>query len=271
MASTTEQLVVWDNRQQISFRVGRQRLFGMLHLPLTGLPAPAVVVCHGLAGDKNGRYRFYVLLAQRLAQMGIGCLRFDYRGCGDSEGLFSQVTVASQLADAVAATEWIQEHPSIDGKRLAVLGRSFGGLVAILTARKTRAFRSICLWSAVFDGGPWRHLWDKVADGSLTPEQCDAALNFNGQQASLALFRELFDVDMPQELAALCDIPMLHIHGAKDPKVDISHADHYKECREGSVAPSHFIRLPEGDHEISNIHEREEALEATLEWFRQTL
>lgn len=271
-SDTTEEIFPQvDRREQVTFKVGQQRLFGMLHLPLLGLPAPAVLICHGLAGDKTGRYRFYVHLAQRLAERGIACLRFDCRGSGDSEGDFHRVTVTSLVDDAIGATHYLQQHPSIDSARLGILGRSFGALVAVLAARRSQAFRTFCLWSALFDGAPWRDLWQQLLDGSLPPEKSDTALSFNGQKAGLPLFEELFRVDMPAELTHLDTLPLLHIHGVKDMRVDISHADRYEKCRRSSQTPSHFIRLPQGDHELSNLSEREEALEATLEWFRQTL
>jgi dipeptidyl aminopeptidase/acylaminoacyl peptidase len=260
-----------DERHPVTLRVGQQQIFGMLHLPLTGLPAPAVLICHGLAGDKYGRYRVYVRLAEELAQRGIASLRFDYRGCGDSEGSFEQVTVESQLEDALAATQFLQQHQKIDSQRLGIFGRSFGGLIAALCARQSKAFRSLCLWSAVFNGDPWRHLWQQLEKGMLTAEQLQQTLNFNGYSACRTLFEQLLAIDMQQTMKGLTDVPMLHIHGVKDTRVTITHADNYAECRRESLAPSSFIRLPEGDHEFTQPNEREEALEATIEWMRQTL
>ncbi len=260
-----------DERIPLEFRVGHQRLFGMLHLPLIERPVPAVLICHGLAGDKCGRYRSYVTIAKMLAQQGIACFRFDYRGSGDSEGDFSQVTVDSQIEDSIAAAMLLKNHPHIDSQRLGILGRSFGGLIATQCAVKTKIFHSICLWSAVFNGESWRSLWFQATQGLLSPEKYTEAMSINGQIANVKLWEQLFQVDTLSAVKNLTNIPLLHIHGEKDTRVDISHADAYQSSRKESQALTQFIRLPESDHDFSNPWEREEAFDASVEWFRQTL
>ncbi|MFA6915775.1 MAG: alpha/beta fold hydrolase [Parachlamydiales bacterium] len=260
-----------DERHPIQFKVGHQNLFGMMHMPLIGQKVPAVLICHGLGGDKNGRYRAYVILARMLAENGIACMRFDYRGCGDSEGEFSQVTLSSQVEDAIAASHFLQHYPGIDNTRLGIFGRSFGGLIAVHAAAKTKAFCSIGLWSAVFNGEPWREIWEQAQMGTLPQEHYNAAMTVNGHIVDVQLWKELFMSDTSGSLGHLHDIPLLHIHGEKDGRVSVSQADEYHKIREAAQAPNHFLRLKESDHDFSNIWEREEAFESTLDWFRQTL
>lgn len=261
-----------DERHPITFKVGHQNLFGMVHLPLAATQKiPAVLICHGLGGDKNGRYRAYVILARMLAEHGIACLRFDYRGCGDSEGEFNQVTLHSQVEDSVAATHFLQQYPQIDSTRLGIFGRSFGGLVAVHTAAKTKAFNSIGLWSAVYNGEPWREIWEQAQMGTLPQEHYNAAMTVNGHTVDVQLWQELFQSDINGSLGELKTIPMLHIHGERDSRVSFTQADEYRKARETAQAPNHFIRLKESDHDFSNVWEREEAFESTVDWFRQTL
>lgn len=260
-----------DERFPITFMVGHLRLFGMFHLPFTEGPVPAVLICSGLNGDKVGRNRAYVTIAGMLAQRGIASFRFDYRGCGDSEGEFSQVTVDTQVEDALAAFQMVKNHPRINSQRLGIIGRSFGGLIAVQSAAKLEAFRSICLWAPVFNGEPWATLWKLGNEGKLTPQEYEEVMSVNGHMANIDLWLQLFQTDTTSAMQKLSEIPLLHIHGEKDSRVDVSHAEMFAQTRKTSDAVSNFIRLPESDHEFNNRWEREEALEATVEWFRQTL
>lgn len=61
-------------------------LFGWLHLPEGGEARGAVLLCPTMGIEAvNTRYA-YMYLADRLADAGLACLRFDYDGTGDSAG-----------------------------------------------------------------------------------------------------------------------------------------------------------------------------------------
>ena len=90
-----------EEKEPVVFEIEGQKLFAVMHLPLHHHHLlPGVLMCHGLAGNKTGRYRLYVHLARELARLGIASLRVDFRGCGDSDGEFSDATVSGFLKDA---------------------------------------------------------------------------------------------------------------------------------------------------------------------------
>ena len=60
-------------------------------------------------------------------------LRFSMRGCGDSEGEFARVICLEQVEDTRNALSFLASHPAVDPKRIAVVGSSFGGAVAVYT------------------------------------------------------------------------------------------------------------------------------------------
>ena len=61
------------------------QLVGLLSLPEPALDVGVVVVVGG-PQYRPGSHRQFVYLSRSLANEGIACLRFDYRGMGDSEG-----------------------------------------------------------------------------------------------------------------------------------------------------------------------------------------
>ncbi|WP_335991423.1 alpha/beta hydrolase family protein [Glycomyces sp. MUSA5-2] len=120
-------------------------LRGVLHLP-TAPNAPAVALCHGFGGNRAEFGYTFVRLAERLAARGVAACRFDFAGCGDSDGDFADLTVSDQVAQALAVLDALAAHPAVDPDRLSLMGMSLGGLTAQLAAAK-RPVRSLALWA----------------------------------------------------------------------------------------------------------------------------
>src|SRR5262249_949470 len=153
-----------------------QKIFGVIHRPLNVKKSPFVLMCHGLGGHKVGKGRLYVHLAEKLVSVGIGALRIDFRGSGDSEGDFSQMTIDSEVSDALVALNYLKNDPLIDSERIALFGRSFGGVVAILAAQRFSQIKSIVLWAPVFGSEQWKEKWLKVHAAPISPEQRNSLL-----------------------------------------------------------------------------------------------
>src|SRR3989454_8833275 len=87
------------------------------------------VLCHGFLSNKNSKTN--QALTALLPPQGIGTFRFDFFGQGESEGPFEQITVSLAVWQALAGFDLM----SFKGYRnLALVGSSFGGLVALLAA-----------------------------------------------------------------------------------------------------------------------------------------
>src|SRR5262250_2590427 len=71
--------------ERVSFMSDKLRLSGVLHLPEPrGEKLAAFLVLHGFGSNKDGGGGKAV--ARMLTGLGYAALRFDFRGCGESEG-----------------------------------------------------------------------------------------------------------------------------------------------------------------------------------------
>lgn len=260
-----------EEREPVILYNQGQKIFGVLHRPLNAAKSPVVLMCHGLGGHKVGKGRLYVSLAEMLSTLGIGTLRIDFRGSGDSEGEFSAMTIDSEVSDALTALNYLKNSQFIDSERIAIFGRSFGGVVAVMAAKRFGSIKSIALWAPVFGCEQWKEKWMKAHANPMGPELRNNLLDIEGMRPGYSFFEQLFTLKLGESLQDLAEIPLFHVHGEKDSIVDLSHAHRFKEARNHAPAKTKFRLLPLSDHDFSDYKERQSALEETAEWFAMTL
>ena len=93
-----------------------------------------VLFCHGNAGNIS-----YLLdVAAGAHALGLGCLLFDYRGYGQSDGVPSE---EGTYRDAAAAWDYLVAEAGVPPERIVVIGRSLGGPIAAWLAREKQPGR----------------------------------------------------------------------------------------------------------------------------------
>ncbi|MFR9730102.1 alpha/beta fold hydrolase [Saccharopolyspora sp. MS10] len=115
---------------------GRERIQidATLYSP-AATPAPAIVIAHGLGGDKTSAAD----QAQELARRGFTVLTYSARGFGRSSGRIALNAVEYEVADAQQVVSWLARQPEVqrdgDGDpRVGVTGESYGGALSLLLA-----------------------------------------------------------------------------------------------------------------------------------------
>lgn len=116
---------------------GGWTLRGDLHLP-NRTPAPLVVLLHKAAGDRQ----IYRDLAARLAADGIGSLRVDLRGHGESlnQGRFvpgqTHEILKGTDRDVAAVWRFVRATPGVDTSRLGMVSGSYSSEAAAIAGRE---------------------------------------------------------------------------------------------------------------------------------------
>jgi uncharacterized protein len=104
------------------------------------------VLCHGFLSGKRSTTN--KTLTRLLNVQGIATFAFDFFGQGDSEGPFEALTTTTAVAQANAALDLIRQKGF---RRLGLMGSSFGGLVAILTAAQRHDLACLAVKCPVVD------------------------------------------------------------------------------------------------------------------------
>jgi pimeloyl-ACP methyl ester carboxylesterase len=127
-----------------------------------GEARPALIVLHGFGSTKNAGN--VVNPAKLLSEMGYVTLRFDMRGCGNSEGAAGRVICLEQVADARNSITFMMGLPEVLPDRIGILGSSFGAAVAVYAAGIDQ--RVVC----VISSGGWGNGERKFRSQHGSPE-----------------------------------------------------------------------------------------------------
>ncbi len=120
---------------QVNFKSDGLNLCGVVQTPPNLKPnerRPAFLVLHGFGGNKEGFGQ--IAIANQMIQWGYVTMRFDFRGCGDSEGEHGRILCLDQVSDTSSALTYMAGRPDVDPKRIALVGSSFGAAVSVYTA-----------------------------------------------------------------------------------------------------------------------------------------
>ena len=75
-----------------------------------GEKTPALIIFHGFGGDSGyGEGNIYDLLANKARACGVAAVRFDFSGCGRSQGCFEDMDVLGKILDAIAILQYDTE------------------------------------------------------------------------------------------------------------------------------------------------------------------
>ncbi len=103
-----------------------EKLAGIEALPNTNNGKfPAVILVHGIGVNKD-EYGMFVNLQKKLTDQDIAVYRFDFSGCGESEGDILDTTLTKLRGDLEKILEFVREQKNVDRKQIGILAQSFG-------------------------------------------------------------------------------------------------------------------------------------------------
>jgi putative redox protein len=226
--------------QPVSFPgAGGDALAARLDLPSGAAPRAYALFAHCFTCSKETRAATYI--SEALTAAGIAVLRFDFTGLGGSEGDFANTTFSSNVADLVAAADWLRrerEAPAI------LVGHSLGGAAVLAAAASVREAVAIATVNAPADPAHVAHLF--AGQRAEIDARGEAEVDLAGRKFRIR--REFIEDIAAQKLtAAIASLrrALIVFHAPGDTIVGIDNASAiFLAARH----PRSFVSLDDADH-----------------------
>ena len=235
-------------------------LGGRLELPTGRPPRAFALLAHCFTCTKN--IRAAVTISRALAQQGIGVLRFDFTGLGESDGDFADTNFSSNVDDLVAAGRYLSEAheaPSI------LIGHSLGGAAVLQAAHELPSVLAVATIGAPSDPG---HVVDQLRgslDEILSTGEAEVLLAGRPFRVKEQFVQDLYDAKVDDAVRTL-KRALLIFHSPVDETVSVEHAARLYEL---AKHPKSFISLDDADHLVSRPADSEYIGAVLAAWARK--
>jgi alpha/beta superfamily hydrolase len=262
--------------EETSIQSGEAKLYGKLYIP-DAVPAPALLICHGLNVKGSNGLRLYTRLAETVCRGGFVSLMFDFRGVGRSTGHFDYGF--GEQEDVKSALNFLASRPEVASNRIFIVGHSLGGAVSIYAVQNETRIKGLVLWSTPKNHdynvkkfvrrtrgklGLYLFLFfsylDKVFDVSRL-----FRLEVYGVNLRPRYVREkLMKLHESQALSRLPKIPLLIVVGSRDNIVGVDEA---QENFVSAHEPKSLLIIDSADHIYKG--KEQELITKTIDWINK--
>jgi putative redox protein len=198
-------------------------------------------------------------IARALTRKGIGVLRFDFTGLGDSGGAFADSTFSGSVRDVAAAAHAMTaagHAPTL------LIGHSLGGAAVIAAAGELPGVAAVATLGAPFSPDHVRALLgDHAAELAA---QGEAQVNIGGRPFRLrrAFFDDLAAHDAKTTIGGLRRA-LLILHSPVDQIVDVANAS---QIFLAARHPKSFVSLDHADHLLTRAADADYAADVIAAW-----
>jgi len=202
-------------------------------------------------------------LSRGLASAGVGILRFDFTGLGDSEGEFSGTHFRSMVEDIACAAEFLSKYykpPSL------LVGHSMGGTASLAASQLAGSAlaavnRVVTLASPAYPAHVLHHF------GSAMPrlEQGeDAEISVAGRAYPVkpGFVEDVQSYDMSQQMLGF-NLDLLAARAGEDELVGAEAAEQILAYTQGN---RYLVEINAADHLFSNRDHARQLEQAVLDW-----
>lgn len=219
-----------------------------------------VLLCHGFMSSKESQTNR--LLTEKLLSENIASCRFDFFGHGKHNGPFQEITLSRCLKQIDTVLSWISGNGY---SRIGLLGSSYGGLAAILSAARHPEIRTVALKCPVSDYPPiWRTL---LGEAGMANWQADTLLSFATPEGRARLnynfYEDLLHYDAYQEATEI-RAPVLIVHGDTDADVPFKQS---QKLLQTLKCKAELSAISGADHQFTLPEDFEQMIAKIFNWF----
>lgn len=171
-----------------------------------------IIMLHGFPGHKSAQNDVFGDLEFQIGRDGFHTLRFDFRGCGESEGKSEDFTMASATEDIHAIIEWAR---SFGYERFFFIGEGLGAALALMNAGPA-VQGAVLLWPAL--DPRLTSLREALSAAGSKEAKAQGYVVWRDTKIGLPLLKEIKSFNPTRKLRNL-KIPLLIQHGAADEEI----------------------------------------------------
>ena len=213
-------------QKSVEFTHNGAVLRGMVHIPENGKEKyPFVAMYHGFTGNKMEPQFMFVRLSRELEKHGIGSIRFDFSGCGESDGTFETMTASREIDEAKAIFNYMSQLPYADKENLFMLGLSMGGFVSSIASAEVENVKALVLWAPA---GNMEQIAENSIKNSKVKNDEKGYADIGGLLLGYEFLEDIKRINV-YERAAKFKGDVLIIHGADDGAVPLDASYKYLE------------------------------------------
>ena len=217
-------------------------LSARLEFPPDSHPYAYAIFAHVFTGNKNLSATRHI--SRALTQHGIGILRFDFTGLGDSEGDFADTNFTSNVDDILAASKFLEEN--YEAPRI-LIGHSLGGAAVIFAASQLESIQAVATVGAPSEPEHVTHLLSSKIEDIEDNGVANVSIGGRNFTIKKQFLDDLRSKDMYTILKNLKK-PILVLHSPQDSVVTIENA---AKIYHAAFHPKSFVSLDGADHMLS--------------------
>jgi putative redox protein len=220
------------------------------------------VFAHGLALSKDAPAA--ARICKQLAAEGIGMLRFDNLGLGDSDGDWGHGSFTTKVADTVAAAAFLAERGSpVD----LLVGHSFGGAAVLAAARQVLDLKAVVSIGAPVEPAHAEQNYDALVDRVMTEGEAQWLVGGKALTLRREFIEDVRNAELRSHIRSL-RMPLLIMHSPTDNTVGIENAS---EIFRAARHPRSFVSLEGSDHLLTAPGQAKRAARIISAWADQYL
>lgn len=234
-----------------------------VHIPETSDIYQGVLMLHGFNSNKTESHRFFWKISRYLEKNNIASLRFDYRGCGESDGNSEDFTIKDHIADARTAMRKLLKVRNIDKNNITVIGFSMGSIVAAYLLPYFPCIKKIIFISGI--AYPKSVFFDipRKENPLFLPAYNAGLVDHKGQLYSKLFFDKIIKAKPLKKAAGFIGQSLL-IHTDTDETVPVENLYAYQKVLQNQQT----LIIPQSNHAFNNAAHEAEIIKTILNFIR---